>query len=227
MQTKLPKDTWERVMLIRDDIRRIGVAELLKRVRRVWADFEVCRLILIHASPSCQTYSPADRGFSRHRDPCGRPLTTRAREDDDATRHAVRLISNLGDAAPRALITIENPRSKWFKMVPCIARLMRDARWEWITTSYCKMADEVLDPGKWPRKDTNILAKNVLRSVHAETPRCRFDCKHLVYRGEQARHAVVICGTRYYPRCYENCVLETKTTMRRSSEPPADDVSWR
>ena len=196
MRRMLPRRFWARVMLIKDDIRQVTAKALCQRARLVWPDFKLSKVRMVHASPSCRTYSPADRGFSKHRGAGGRPLTRRARDDDDATSHAVELVEHVSRHAPRALVTIENPRSRWFKLVPCIARLIKDARWEWLTASYCKNAHPAMDPGMWPRKDTNMLVKNVLDDVHTEATVCRKDCKHLVFREDppRARHAVVVCS---------------------------------
>ena len=123
----IPRKYWDRVLYIHDDITLLNARELSARMKAVWPDAELSDFIHCHASPSCRTYSRADRGKSRHRDKLGRPLTRRAKEDDKALRHAVRLLLQIKAHAPRVCITIENPVSLTFKLVPCIARLRRAA----------------------------------------------------------------------------------------------------
>ena len=80
----VPKRYWHRVVCIQQDVRRIDPAGLLKNVKKAWSDFSLHKIVWAHASPSCRTYSRADRGLSKHRDGQGRPMTARAREDDKA-----------------------------------------------------------------------------------------------------------------------------------------------
>ena len=148
----------------------------------------------VHASPLCRSHSQVDRGKSRRRDQHGRPLTRLAKADDKATRHVDQLIEQIKEHAPAAMYTIENPESKTFKMVPCIAKLRRTEGWRWLRCIDCKCASQRLDQGKWPHKHTDILVWGVLHDF--ELPVCRDDCDHLVpCIGPQGRrrHWVVLC----------------------------------
>ena len=191
LRARIPRKYWDRVVYIHDDITSINEHELLRRVKATWPEAELSEFVHLHASPSCRTYSRADRGRSRHRDVAGRPLSRRARADDKALRHAVTLLLRIKAHAPRACVTIENPVSNTFKLVPCIARLRRTTGWRWLTCSYCKCADPRVDRGIWPKKNTNFLVFGLPRGF--KLPMCRRDCAHLVHRGREAQHKRVIC----------------------------------
>ena len=90
----------------------------------------------------------------------------------------LQLIDSIKEEAPNALYTIEQPVSTTFKKVPAVAKLIRSAGWHWLQCSYCKCACPLLDAGKWPRKNTNILAHGLPEGF--ELPRCNGDCDHLL-----------------------------------------------
>ena len=146
--------------------------------------------------PSCRTYLWANRGLSAHRDRDGRPLTVRAKEDDSALRHAVKLVLEIHIFCPTACSTIENPVSWTFGLIPCIARLCWSSDWHWLSCSYCKCADPRFDYGQqWPRKDTNFLVFGLPHGI--KLPKCKLNCEYLVHcSGEwpRSKHAIVICN---------------------------------
>ena len=123
----IPRKYWEKVLYIQDDITNLDIHKLLSRIQAVWPDAKWKQFIHLHLSPSCRTYSRADRGLSAHRDRDGRPLTSRVKEDNSALRHVVKLVLEIHVFCPTACITIENPVSWTFGLVPCIACLRRSS----------------------------------------------------------------------------------------------------
>jgi hypothetical protein len=157
----IPRKYRARILYIKTDVLKLTMGDIIKKIKERWPAARWRHVKWVHASPSCRSHSQADRGRSRHRDQHGRPLTRLAKADDKATRHVVQLIEQIKEHAPAAMYTIENPESKTFKMVPCIAKLRRTEGWRWLRCSYCKCASRRLDQGKWPRKHTNILVWGV------------------------------------------------------------------
>ena len=193
----IPERYLDRLLIINDDIRRLDENIIMEHVRRRWPTARWHDFVHVHASPSCRSYSRADRGFSRHRDARGRPLTRLARQDDAALRRAVSIMLNVKRKAPGALYTLENPVSRTWKLVPCLARLCKRPEWRWLTVSYCKVASKTIDSGDWPRKNSNILACHVPKGL--TLPQCEDDCDYLVDRivpGRRRRHKIVICNNR-------------------------------
>ena len=125
----VPAKYLSRLLYIQEDVRALSKQELMRRIKERWPTAEWSKFSHIHASPSCRTHSRADRGFSRHRDRHGRPLSKLAKDDDKALRHTLRVIMSIKEEAPNALYTIEQPVLPTFKLVPAIAKLRRTTGW--------------------------------------------------------------------------------------------------
>ena len=157
-------------------------------------------IIHIHGSPSCRSHSGADRGLTGHRDMYGRPLSKTAIMDDRVLHKFVQELGILMSYYPGMLVTIENPVSPTFMMVPDIARLIRwrdpcqeGTQFMPMTCSYCKHTDPVLDGKAFPQKDTFIIAAGVKKTL--KLCMCARDCPHLldiVKPGQHRRHKLVI-----------------------------------
>ena len=105
----------------------------------------------------------------------------------------INLIQKFRKHAPLALITIENPVNDVFGHLPGIRKLLRSSEWRMLAASYCQEADEVMDPGYWPRKDTNVLTCGLPSWFHGKL--CDNNCKHLV--PGTCRHRVQLCSGSY------------------------------
>ena len=84
--------------MIQDDLRALNKQELMRRMKERWPTAEWCEFKHIHASPSCRTHSPADRGFGKHRYCDSRPRTKLAKQGNAALRRTLQLIDAGGGA---------------------------------------------------------------------------------------------------------------------------------
>ena len=150
-------------------------------------------IIHIHGSPSCRSHSGVDRGLTGHRDMYGRPLSKTAIMDDRVLHKFVQELGILMSYYPGMLVTIENPVSPTFMMVPDVARLIRwrdpcqeGTQFMPMTCSYCKHTDPVLDGKAFPQKDTFIIAAGVKKTL--KLCMCARDCPHLLDIVKPSQH---------------------------------------
>ena len=156
----IPSEYHHRILLIQEDITGMTAASLLQSIKQKWETAEWHKFVWCHGSPSCRSHSRADRGLSKHRDSAGRPLTALAKADDKALSSFIQIMLTVREQSPQALMSIENPVSPTFRLQPCIQKLRRQG-WQWLTASYCKSADDTMDAGTWPKKNTNFLLDRV------------------------------------------------------------------
>ena len=189
----IPKRYHDRFLFIKADISDLSWADIQSQLQQKWAWASLNMLSHLHLSPSCVSMSRAERiSIHRHADGLS-PKSATAIADDAVIEHCVSLIQNFRKHAPLALITIENPVNDVFGHLPGIRKLLRSSEWRMLAASYCQEADEVMDPGYWPRKDTNVLTCGLPRWFHGKL--CDNNCKHLV--PGTCRHRVQLCSGSY------------------------------
>ena len=186
----IPQKYHDRFLFIKADVSELTWSDIQSQIQQKWSWANLSMLSHLHLSPSCVSMSRAER-FSIHRHADGlSPKSATAIADDAVIEHCVSLIQQFRKHAPLALITIENPVNDVFGHLPGIRKLLKSSDWRMLAASYCQEADEFMDPGYWPRKDTNVLTCGLPRWFHGKL--CDNNCKHMV--PGTCRHRVQLCS---------------------------------
>ena len=179
-----------RLTLVKRDLLTWDEKVLEQDIREAWGpDARLTSVTYLHASPSCRTLSTADRS-RKHRHKDGSPKSADAKLDDQTCTHVLRVLRRIAIAAPRIIMSVENPYNKNFVNLRCVQDTIAAPGWSFHVTNYCKVASRAADPGDWPKKTTCLLLFNVEDDLML--PRCHNDCDHLVQG--TVHHKAVLCN---------------------------------
>lgn len=166
--------------------------------RRFW-NIAAEQIDWIHVSWDCTTQSLASAARGTHRMQDGIPKSQEARRSDNIIAKSLAALDALVTRNPSILITAEQPQHSVITKHPSVRSLLVSGRWQILTSSHCKTADEALDgkvglddfsPALFPEKNTIWIVAGV--PPYATLPSCQSNCKMLVEG--QMYHRLLICN---------------------------------